>query len=121
MKRSGGRRLQACYRKIEVEVETADDALAAARAGADILLLDNMTTGQCPDIPSTNLNRQGYVIRSPSNFRVALPERLSGNTRGPGLMSISLGILTHSVRNFFGNARHPEVVIFTWDPGSGIM
>ena len=32
------------YRKIEVEVETADDALAAARAGADILLLDNMTT-----------------------------------------------------------------------------
>ena len=31
------------YRKIEVEVETPHDALTAAKEGADIILLDNMT------------------------------------------------------------------------------
>ena len=34
------------YRKIEVEVETPRDALTAAEAGADIILLDNMTPGR---------------------------------------------------------------------------
>ena len=34
------------YKRVEVEVETADDARIAAQAGADIVMLDNMSPGQ---------------------------------------------------------------------------
>jgi len=34
------------YKKIEVEVETPENALFAAKAGADIIMLDNMSPGQ---------------------------------------------------------------------------
>ena len=42
------------YKKIEVEVETPENALFAAKAGADIIMLDNMRSGSdCPDHQGT--------------------------------------------------------------------
>ncbi|MFZ1897576.1 carboxylating nicotinate-nucleotide diphosphorylase [Methanoregula sp.] len=87
------------YRKIEVEVETADDALAAARAGADILLLDNMTTDSV---------RYTLHELEQAGIRDKVTIELSGGITGEtireyartGADVISLGILTHSVRTF---------------------
>ena len=87
------------YRKIEVEVETADDALAAARAGADILLLDNMTTD--------NVRYTLHELEQ-AGIRDRVTIELSGGITGEtireyartGADIISLGTLTHSVRNF---------------------
>ncbi|MFA5237682.1 MAG: carboxylating nicotinate-nucleotide diphosphorylase [Methanoregula sp.] len=87
------------YRKIEIEVENADDALAAARAGADILLFDNMT----PDgVRETIHELEQAGLRD----RVTI-ELSGGITAGTireyartGADVISLGALTHTVRNF---------------------
>ena len=87
------------YRKIEVEVETADDALAAARAGADILLLDNMTTDSVR-YTLHELEQAGLRDR----VTIELSGGISGETirdyARTGADVISLGTLTHSVSNF---------------------
>ena len=87
------------YRKIEIEVETPEEAVTAARAGADILLLDNMT----PDGVRKTLSRL-----EAAGLREQVTIELSGGITaetireyakaGPDL--ISLGALTHTVRNF---------------------
>ncbi len=87
------------YRKIEVEVETAKDALAAARAGADILLFDNMT----PDTV-----RKTIRDLEQAGLREWVTIELSGGITAEtireyartGADVISLGALTHTVRNF---------------------
>jgi nicotinate-nucleotide pyrophosphorylase (carboxylating) len=87
------------YRKIEVEVETTKDALAAAQAGADILLFDNMT----PDSVRTTIHEleqaglRDKVIIELSGGITAETIREYART---GADMISLGALTHSVRNF---------------------
>lgn len=86
------------YRKVEAEVETPDDAVSAARAGADILLLDNMTPATIKKI---------LTLLEDSGFREGLLIEVSGGiTEGniadyaiPGVDLISMGALTHSVRN----------------------
>jgi nicotinate-nucleotide pyrophosphorylase (carboxylating) len=90
---------RSCYRKVEVEVSTPADALSAAKAGADILLLDNMTPA---------LIRDTLVLCRDAGIREHLIIEVSGNIDEanllsyaiPGVDRISLGILTHSVRNF---------------------
>lgn len=86
------------YRKVEVEVESADDALAAARAGADILLLDNMS-------PATIT--ETLALLESSSLREKLLIEVSGGITEEniadyailGVDLISMGALTHSVRN----------------------
>ncbi|NLA37815.1 MAG: carboxylating nicotinate-nucleotide diphosphorylase [Methanomicrobiales archaeon] len=87
------------YRLIEVEVETTDDAITAAGVGADIILLDNMT----PDtVRETVRALSGQGLRE----RVIL--EVSGGISGDdlagyastGIDVISMGALTHTVRNF---------------------
>lgn len=86
-------------RKIEIEVETHGDAVAAARAGADILLFDNMT-------PDSVRKTIGNLKEAGLRDRVTI-ELSGGITAGTireyaqtGADLISLGALTHTVRNF---------------------
>ena len=90
---------RSCYRKIEVEVSTPADALSAARAGADILLLDNM---------SPMLIREALQLCEAEGVREGLIIEVSGNIDEtnllsfaiPGVDRISSGFLTHSVCNY---------------------
>ena len=87
------------YKKIEIETETPAEALAAAKAGADIIMLDNMEPGQVSEASMliTNAGLRDQVIIE-----------ISGGINGNSLESyavldidiISMGALTHSVRNF---------------------
>jgi nicotinate-nucleotide pyrophosphorylase (carboxylating) len=87
------------YKKIEVEVETADDALMAASMGADIILLDNMN----PEQVKTTL---GELKKMGVRDRVII--EISGGIEPRTLIDfavldvdvISMGALTHTVRNF---------------------
>lgn len=86
------------YHRIEAEAESAEEAVIAAMAGADILLLDNMN----PDQVQNTLQ-----ILTEKGLREKLIIELSGGIN-PGIIReyatlnverISLGMLTHSVRN----------------------
>jgi len=87
------------YKKIEVEVETPENALFAAKAGADIIMLDNMNPDQ--------ISRTIRILNS-ENLRDCVLIELSGGIEESSLSRyaaldvdmISLGVLTHSVRNF---------------------
>jgi len=87
------------YKKIEVEVETPADALLAASAGADIILLDNMDPARVK-ITLDALREKG--------LRNHIIIELSGGIEPSTLAEyaaldvdvISMGALTHTVRNF---------------------
>lgn len=91
-------RRHSLFRKIEVEVENAEQAVRAALAGADIILLDNMQ-------PTAILQTLEDLARLGLRDRVGI--ELSGGITGENLAMyaglgadvISLGFLTHSVRN----------------------
>lgn len=87
------------YKVIEVEVERVEDALKAARAGADVVMLDNMTPEQVEEVLEA-LRREG--LREAVKIEVSggvTPENI-GEYAGLDVDVISLGYLTHSVRNF---------------------
>ncbi|MDD4566571.1 putative nicotinate-nucleotide pyrophosphorylase [Methanoculleus chikugoensis] len=87
------------YRAVEVEVETAQDAVEAALAGADIVLLDNMA----PDAV-----REAVGALAARGLRERVTLEVSGGVAGDdlagyaatGIDIISMGALTHTVRNF---------------------
>ncbi|MDD1706943.1 MAG: carboxylating nicotinate-nucleotide diphosphorylase [Methanoregulaceae archaeon] len=87
------------FRKVEVEVLSPSEAVETAAAGADILLLDNMT----PDMVKSTL-----TLLKEKGLREGLLIEISGGITEENLMSyalpgvdfISSGALTHSVRNF---------------------
>jgi nicotinate-nucleotide pyrophosphorylase (carboxylating) len=76
--------------KIEAEVETSDDALRAARAGADIVLLDNMspkeTANAVESLPNDVLAEASGTIALSNVSEYA----------ATGVDIISMGSLTHS-------------------------
>jgi nicotinate-nucleotide pyrophosphorylase (carboxylating) len=98
-------------RKVEVEVENLADAVTAAHAGADILLLDNMT----PD----EISRVVTLLKKEEKMAGLIIEVSGGITLEnvsdyaiPGVDVISMGSLTHSVVNFdvgldIDNIRRP--------------
>ena len=87
------------YRKIEVEVTTPEEAAAAADAGADILLLDNMTPGQ---VTATLILLEDRGMRGRVLVEVSggIDEENLRSYALPGVDLISAGMLTHSVKNF---------------------
>lgn len=92
-------RTASIYRKIEVEVESTDAAVRAAKAGADIILFDNMTPDEVRHTLSAlaELNlRNGRLIEISGSVN----DETIGNYALPGVDVISAGVLTHSVRNF---------------------
>jgi len=95
------RRAQAysAYKKIEVEVESGGDAVRAARAGADIIMLDNMTPAQVTD---TLLLLKNAGLRDCVTIEVSggIDERTLAGYAATGADIISMGSLTNSVTNF---------------------
>lgn len=85
-------------KKIEVEVRSLEEAIEAAKAGADIIMFDNMT----PDDIRLNLDElkklgliEGIVYEASGGIT---PENFIKYAES-GVDIISLGALTHSVRS----------------------
>jgi nicotinate-nucleotide pyrophosphorylase (carboxylating) len=87
------------YRKIEVEVETPQDALTGAKEGADILLLDNMTPRRVRETLSS-LKHAGLRDRMTIELSGRIDERTLPEYVTLDIDVISIGALTHTVKNF---------------------
>ena len=87
------------YRKIEVEVETPGDALEAANAGADILLLDNMKPSRVREALAL-LKRAGVRNRVTIELSGGIDEKSLPAYAALDVDLISMGALTHTVKNF---------------------
>jgi nicotinate-nucleotide pyrophosphorylase (carboxylating) len=87
------------YRVIEVEVETPQDAQKAAEAGADIILLDNMSPGQIRSAVEL-LKKCGLRDRVVLEISGGVDENSLRSYAACGADTISMGALTHTVRNF---------------------
>lgn len=86
-------------RKVEVEVESLMQAVTAAHAGADILLLDNMTPDEISRVVALLKKEEkmtGLIIEVSGGITL---ENISDYAI-PGVDVISMGSLTHSVVNF---------------------
>lgn len=86
------------YHLIEVEAESAEEAMQAAQAGADIILLDNMTPDQITsvmDLLKTSGLRKKVLIELSGGINPDSIEEYAA----VGADRISLGMLTHTVRN----------------------
>lgn len=83
-------------KKIEVEVEDTEQAIEASGAGADIIMLDNMSPKKMQDTIKT-LREDGYkgLFEASGNIN---PDNL-GEYAKSGVDIISMGWLTHSVRS----------------------
>ena len=87
------------YKKVEIEAESPADALAVAKAGADIIMLDNME----PSAVSETLK-----LITDAGLREKVYIEISGGVDGKNFEAyaaldidiISMGALTHSVKNF---------------------
>ncbi|PKL64438.1 MAG: nicotinate-nucleotide diphosphorylase (carboxylating) [Methanomicrobiales archaeon HGW-Methanomicrobiales-3] len=87
------------YKKVEVEVESADDAVLAAESGTDIIMLDNMTAGQVADT-LLRLTKAGLRDRVTVEVSGGIDEKTLAGYAASGADVISMGSLTHTVRNF---------------------
>jgi len=85
------------YKKVEVEAKTVKQAIEAAKSGADIVMLDNMTLKEASDTMKAlaGLNLGGRVLIEISGG-VTQEKLLEYAKLKPDV--ISLGLLTHSVR-----------------------
>jgi nicotinate-nucleotide pyrophosphorylase (carboxylating) len=95
-------KLGTAYKKIEIEVETPENALFAAKAGADIIMLDNMSPGQITRTIRV-LKREGLRDRVIIELSGGIDESSLPRYAALDVDVISLGILTHSVRNLSVN------------------
>ncbi|KUG20950.1 MAG: carboxylating nicotinate-nucleotide diphosphorylase [Methanomicrobiaceae archaeon] len=106
-------RASCAYRKIEIEVENPEDAVLAAECGADIILLDNMPPERIEETLRALAARE---LRD--RVLIEISGRITGASFGDycrtGADIISIGALTHSVRNFDVSLEiHKGVVTFT--------
>src|SRR2546425_2444244 len=82
-------------KKVEVEVTTAEEAVEAAQAGADIVLLDNMTpkeVGGCLTLLMRRGLRDRVLVEASGGIR---KENLASYAK-TGVDVISVGAITHS-------------------------
>lgn len=91
------KRMASFTRKIEVEVENADDAVRAAMLGVDIIMFDNMTADKIvqsiESITEKGL-RKGIILEASGGISL---ENLA-EYAGTGVDVISIGALTRSCR-----------------------
>jgi len=92
-------RAGSAYRKIEVEVETAKDARMAAKEGADIILLDNMTPRRVRETLAA-LKRAGLRDHIIIELSGGIDEKTLPEFATLDVDVISMGALTHTVKNF---------------------
>ena len=90
---------ESLYRVVEVEVETVEDAVTAAGAGADIILLDNMTPDAVREAARALAGR-GLRDRLTIEVSGGVGEDTLAGYAATGVDIISMGALTHTVRNF---------------------
>jgi len=90
---------ESLYRVVEVEVETVEDAVTAAGAGADIVLLDNMTPDTVREAVRALAGR-GLRDRLTLEVSGGVGEDTLAGYAATGVDIISMGALTHTVRNF---------------------
>ncbi|GER83683.1 nicotinate-nucleotide diphosphorylase (carboxylating) [Thermogemmatispora aurantia] len=84
--------------KIEVECETLEEVRAAVRAGADVILLDNMEVEQLRQaVAFVRAETPGLLLEASGGIGPD-PERLAA-VAATGVDFISLGALTHSAPN----------------------
>ncbi|NJE30363.1 carboxylating.nicotinate-nucleotide diphosphorylase [Thermococcus sp. 18S1] len=87
------------YKVVEVEVESLEDAIKAAKAGADVVMLDNMSPVEIAGTIEA-LKREGLRDRVKIEVSGGItPENIEEYAR-LDIDVISLGYLTHSVKNF---------------------
>ncbi|HOI57940.1 MULTISPECIES: carboxylating nicotinate-nucleotide diphosphorylase [unclassified Methanoculleus] len=90
---------QSLYRLVEVEVETVEDAVTAAKADADLILLDNMRPDAVSEVVRVLAGRglrEGVTLEVSGGVAAG---DLAGYA-ATGIDIISMGALTHTVRNF---------------------
>ncbi len=87
------------YKVVEVEVESLEDALKAARAGVDVIMLDNMTPERIKEVLEA-LKREGLRERVKIEVSGGITEENIQSYAKLDIDVISLGALTHSVKNF---------------------
>ncbi|MCP1661636.1 MAG: carboxylating.nicotinate-nucleotide diphosphorylase [Methanocalculus sp. MSAO_Arc1] len=87
------------FRVIEIEVETPEDAMTAASAGADALLLDNMNADS---VKETVALLEAHDLRKNVFLEISggITPANAGSYEGCGIDLVSSGWLTHSVKNF---------------------
>ena len=78
--------------KIEVEVESIIGMIEAIEAGADIIMLDNMTTDAMAEAVLINAGRA--ILEASGNMTLARLREVAET----GVDIISIGALTHSVK-----------------------
>jgi nicotinate-nucleotide pyrophosphorylase (carboxylating) len=87
------------YLTVEVEVEETEDAVTAARAGADMILLDNMTPETVAETVRA-LKELGLRDRVLLEVSGGITGDAVSRYAGTGIDLISMGSLTHTVKNF---------------------
>ncbi len=85
-------------KKIEIEVETLDDAIECVKNGADIVMLDNMSPDEVSDVIDEleKLNIRGNSLIEVSG---GITEETILDYADLGVDIISIGALTHSSRS----------------------
>ncbi len=91
-------RAASAYRIVEVEAETAEEAVRAARAGAEIVMLDNMTPERVREALAA-LDDAGLRDRVKVEVSGGITEATIGTYAVLGVDLVSVGALTHSVRS----------------------
>jgi nicotinate-nucleotide pyrophosphorylase (carboxylating) len=86
-------------KKVEVEVAKTSDAIVAAKAGADIVMLDNFTPKQVEQTVSA-LKRAGLRDKIILEASGGITEETLMDYASVGIDVLSLGELTHSVKAF---------------------
>jgi nicotinate-nucleotide pyrophosphorylase (carboxylating) len=87
------------YKVVEVEVESLEDAIKAAKLGADVIMLDNMTPEQIRETLEA-LKREGLREKVKIEVSGGITEENIQSYAKLDIDVISLGALTHSVKNF---------------------
>ncbi len=85
-------------KKIEIEVESIDDALEAAISGADIVMLDNMNPSEVKNVVNALINknlREKILIEVSGGIN---PDNIADYAE-TGVDVISTGYITHSARS----------------------
>lgn len=85
-------------KKIEIEVETLDDAVECVENGADIVMLDNMNASQVKEVLD-KLNELNIRQNSLIEVSGGITEDNISDYAGLGVDIISIGALTHSSRS----------------------
>src|SRR5688572_10134996 len=80
--------------KIEIEADNLEQVIQAVRAGADIILLDNMDTQTL--LLAVDLARKGGAVQTEASGGVTLES--VKNIAATGVDFISVGAITHSAR-----------------------